>query len=263
MGNEHAIMPYPNWGANQEDCGIDQGTPNGDRFCAAHCDMVLREHIWFWQPNPPPITNITQMISMYLTSIGRGCNLILDMAPNTTGLLLEDDIKQYQLFGDTLRAMFFNASKNYTLVIDEENPNMLKNISKDGSEIIYRLKLDDYNVNDIKLGIGAVELREDIRNGQRIEKYLCQIHDGQADLWYNLTETMMSLTVGNKRIQTYNVSKIDGDGDYDEIRITIYSYIGGDPNLVELKSITMYDWTFISQNQLTYLDWNSVIKAGQ
>ena len=101
MGNEHANMPYPNWAANQENCdnGPYQGISTGERFCPQHCDMVLREHIWFWQPDPPPITNISKMISMYLTSIGRGCNLILDMAPNNTGLLLQDDIKQYQLFG--------------------------------------------------------------------------------------------------------------------------------------------------------------------
>ena len=123
--------------------------------------------------------------------------------------------------------------------------------------MVYNLKIDDYN-DDVKLEIGAIELRENIINGQRIEKYLCQIHERESNLWYNLTETNMSLTVGNKRIQTYNISKINGD--YDEIKITIFSYLGGNPNLVELKSISMYDWTFISQNQLKYLDWNSVIK---
>eukprot|EP01084_Bolivina_argentea_P093419 168023_1 len=38
MGNEQAVMPYPNWGANSMDCAHSNGDPYGVRWCAPHCD---------------------------------------------------------------------------------------------------------------------------------------------------------------------------------------------------------------------------------
>ena len=114
MGNEEAIMPYPNWAASTDNCdtGPYQGTPDGDRFCPAHCDMVLREHIWFWQEDPPPITNITQMVSMYLTSIGRGC-LISSSNNNAVLFGALSNIKlQHHLF---LKNIF--RLKSYSIVV--------------------------------------------------------------------------------------------------------------------------------------------------
>eukprot|EP01083_Nonionella_stella_P132269 402074_1 len=96
MGNEQGVMPYPNWCANGINCGPPEGNPYGVRWCASHCDIVLREHIWFWEPNPPPVSSVTTLVTKYLTSIGRGCNMILDMAPNRTGLLMEEDVQTYR-----------------------------------------------------------------------------------------------------------------------------------------------------------------------
>ena len=59
-------MPYPNWGAGSMNCDDTySGIPYGVRYCPAHCDAVLREHIWFWQENPPPISSITSLVSKY------------------------------------------------------------------------------------------------------------------------------------------------------------------------------------------------------
>ena len=143
------------------------------------------------------------------------------------------------------------------IINENDDLDKFKNITSDG-KVIYNLGIKSH---PDKLNIGGVQLREDIINGQRIEGYLCQIHDKTSDNWYNLTDTKMSLTVGNKRIQTYNVSRVNVY--YDELQIIIYSYLSNDPNMVKLKSISMYDWTYISQNQLEYLDWNSVINAGK
>ena len=228
------------------------GTPYGERYCPAHCDAVLREHIWFWHENPPPVSSTTSLISKYLTSIGRGCNLILDIAPNMTGLLLQDDINSYQQFGNALDYMFcrkISMQCDYMLVNDTSP------VLKNGS-------IDFMIAGDITLGFGGIEIREDIQNGQRIEKHLIEIYDKEDGKWYNLTDTANSLTIGNKRIQTYNVTSLGIKGG--EIRITVLSYVGEqDLSLVKVKSVNMFDWTSLAQNELKSLDWNVIIQAGK
>ena len=68
------------WMANSINCANNSGDPYGIRWCPLSCD-----HIWFWESNPPNISNISSFIIKYLTSIGRSCNM--------RGLLMEDDKK--------------------------------------------------------------------------------------------------------------------------------------------------------------------------
>ena len=261
MGNEQGNMPYPNWGSNNNNCDYNQGISNGTRYCPAHCDVVLREHIWFWQLNPPQISSITTLISKYLTSIGHGCNLIMDMAPNMTGLLLQDDINAYKQFGDTINYMFYpiknSIEYNNTLLINNTNPIFIINNNN-----INTITLKINNINKNYLGFGGIEIRENIVNGQRIETHLIEIYDKEINKWYNLTNPKYSLTIGNKRIQTYNITNLNIKGD--QIKITILTYVGQqNPNLVKLKSIKLLDWTYLSQNQLKNLNWTQLIKAGK
>eukprot|EP01084_Bolivina_argentea_P093420 168024_1 len=249
MGNEQAVMPYPNWGANSMDCAHSNGDPYGVRWCAPHCDAVLREHIWFWQPNPPPISSTSNLIMKYLTSVGRSCNLILNIAPNMTGLLIEDDINAYKMFGETINLMFNN---NGSLLVNVSNPIL------NGNNLSVDIKVE----NNITLGIGCVELMEDITNGQRIEKHLIEIYSVIENKWYVLTNSGNSLTVGHKRIQTYNVTDLQVN--VNVLRITVLSYVGiQNQALVKLKSIKMFDWTSLSENQLQNLQWSNIIAAGK
>ena len=101
MGNEETRMSYPMWNANTETLdylgsgGKPFGVPNGSRWVPAHCDAVLRRHFWFWAENYNSTSNLKsaeQLLGMHLTSVGRGCNMILDMSPTPTGLLQENDL---------------------------------------------------------------------------------------------------------------------------------------------------------------------------
>jgi hypothetical protein len=86
------VMPLPSWGASsggQHSTGggtVGGGTPMGVTFEPPSCDAVLRNHYWFWQPHTESSTKSThQLVSNYLTSVGRAANLILNIAPDNTG----------------------------------------------------------------------------------------------------------------------------------------------------------------------------------
>ena len=114
MGNENTVMPYPNWNANDDQCSIMGsggvfGKAGGTRWCPAHCDAVLRRHFWFWDDKQYNGTNdintAPMLLGMHLTSVGRGCNIVLDMSPTTTGLLQQDDVDVYAAFGKGLSTL--------------------------------------------------------------------------------------------------------------------------------------------------------------
>ena len=54
----------------------------------AHCDAVLRRHFWFWAASSynssANLNTAAQLLGMHLTSVGRGCNMVLDMSPTPT-----------------------------------------------------------------------------------------------------------------------------------------------------------------------------------
>lgn len=115
VGNEDGYTPLPNWLAveSTEACAGQptDGSPAGDVFCPASCDTVLgagREwHFWFWKPHPgSALKSRTELLSEYLRSVGRGCNMILNIAPNTTGAPDAPDMARYADMGDAVASLF-------------------------------------------------------------------------------------------------------------------------------------------------------------
>ena len=88
MGNEQAVMPLPNWGAVGAGYAPFAGDPQGAIYAPASCDTVLSEHNWFnarTMSYDRDIRSACSLASAYLTSVGRGCNLILNLAPDFAG----------------------------------------------------------------------------------------------------------------------------------------------------------------------------------
>eukprot|EP01064_Diplonema_japonicum_P034425 TRINITY_DN7118_c0_g1_i1.p1 TRINITY_DN7118_c0_g1~~TRINITY_DN7118_c0_g1_i1.p1 ORF type:complete len:457 (+),score=91.30 TRINITY_DN7118_c0_g1_i1:71-1441(+) len=104
MGNEEGVMPLPSWGASN---GTVNGDPHSVSFMPPSADTVLREHYWFWWNNTEnTIKSTTKLVSNYLTSVGRASNLILNMAPDSTGAVPQADVTAYAKFGAAIKCLF-------------------------------------------------------------------------------------------------------------------------------------------------------------
>ena len=130
MGNEGTVMPYPLYNANdqagthtgQRSLGQSAsfGVANGTRWMPAHCDAVLRRHFWFWSTTYNQSANLNtpqDLLGMHLTSVGRGCNMVLDMSPTPTGLLQANDVATY---GKSRRWLFTWRAAPAQLCLEEE-----------------------------------------------------------------------------------------------------------------------------------------------
>ena len=112
VGNEDGIAPYPNWNSlplARAKSGVstgDDGTPSGDAWLPNECDARIRT-TWFWNSqNADTLKSVEQLMTMYYQSVGRGAVLLLNMTPDTTGLMPAGDLKRATEFGAEIRRRF-------------------------------------------------------------------------------------------------------------------------------------------------------------
>lgn len=115
VGNENAITPLPNWLAVQDaaQCGQSTlGSPQGTVFCPPSCDTVLREHFWFWKNGTAGTIKPTrELVGEYVSSVGRGCTLIMNINPDPTGTVPAADVQAYEAFGRAVQLLFGPQSR--------------------------------------------------------------------------------------------------------------------------------------------------------
>jgi hypothetical protein len=101
MGNENGLMPLPSWAAADADGTTSpSGTPTGALFIPPSCDTVLEQHYWFYAPGDVAHLRPTcELVNVYLTSVGRASNLILNLAPGADGALQPAEVAAYGALG--------------------------------------------------------------------------------------------------------------------------------------------------------------------
>ncbi|MFT3829920.1 MAG: alpha-L-fucosidase [Opitutaceae bacterium] len=110
VGNEKGVAGDPCW-ATINAAGFYPGhaerLETGDRFGAqwipAEVDVSIRPG-WFFHPHEQPKTP-AELFSIYLTSVGRGANLILNLAPDRRGRVPEADVASLRTWHAAIEAM--------------------------------------------------------------------------------------------------------------------------------------------------------------
>ncbi len=113
VGNEDGLAPDPCWnvveqpeGTNASEWllpGFRQSFPH---WIPAECDARIRAN-WFWHDHDlPSLKSTERLVHMYYNSVGRGCNLLLNVGPDTRGLLPEADVDRLSELAAELRRRF-------------------------------------------------------------------------------------------------------------------------------------------------------------
>jgi len=178
-GNEKGIAPYPTWQAvKKKDAitGVSTGRhsdPDGDVWLPMEMDTTLLDHKWFWAPDTDHmIKPLDHLMRIYYASVGRGCVLLLNATPDTTGLIPESHVRRYKAFGSAIRRIHENkkgetSGKGRTLELRFDRP----------------------------MQVNHVITQEDIRHGQIVRAYEV---DGLVEgTWKKLLE---GSSIGYKRI---------------------------------------------------------------
>ena len=81
-----------------------RGDPVGHDWVPAECDVSIRPG-WFWHASEVPKSART-LLDIYYKSVGRNCLLLLNVPPNSSGLISAEDIEVLQEFTKLRESIF-------------------------------------------------------------------------------------------------------------------------------------------------------------
>ena len=149
----------------------------GLTFVPAEIDVSIRKG-WFWHPGEEP-KSIEELFQIYLTSVGGNTCLNLNVPPTTDGLIDERDAARLGDLGGLIRHEFSRKIPCRITRLSGTPPTQPR----------YRIELEKPTRS-----LKYVVLREQIRQGQRVEEFRIFAGEEEKHALYDGT------CIGNKKI---------------------------------------------------------------
>ncbi len=219
VGNERGVAGETNWNTITPDtlyagkAGIEkllnEGDENGTKWIPAEVDVSIRKG-WFYHAEEDSLVKTPeQLFDIYLTSVGRGSTLLLNVPPDRRGLVHEKDVASLKGFRELLDTEFANNlikgkqvfAENYRGGSDQYHANNINDSDKN----TYWATDDEVKSSNLEIYFDSVKtvkyvvMQEYIPLGQRVKSFTISILQGE--IWepiYNST------TIGYKRIVKLN-----------------------------------------------------------
>ncbi|KAJ8752797.1 hypothetical protein K2173_008532 [Erythroxylum novogranatense] len=83
---------------------LNTGDPKGTDWLPAECDVSIRTK-WFWHKSESP-KKLSELLEIYYNSVGRNCLLLLNVPPNSTGLISDTDVQRLKEFRVAIDTIF-------------------------------------------------------------------------------------------------------------------------------------------------------------
>jgi alpha-L-fucosidase len=194
VGNEKGFAGDPNWntldtigftpglGAPKQDT-LNHGNVNGKVWIPAECDVSIRPGWFYHAEEDEKVKSPEELFQLYLKSVGRGANLLLNVPPDRNG--------------------HFNVHDSAALIgfkklRDESFDNALADKKFAAASSTYAIQLNG------KQKLNCIVLNEDIATGQKIKSFTIQLRLNNGTV-----EELHGNTVGKKRIYTFPAMEAD------------------------------------------------------
>ena len=234
IGNENGVAGIPCWDKTDADnarscvdklpsCNksrndSNHGVADGQNYSVGECDVSMTDG-WFWKKGKKPKT-LKKLAEIYLTSVGRGQPVILNVPPDTDGKIPDEFVDRLYEWADAIRESFgFDFCQQDGVTVsassvrgEEYGP---QNVI-DGSNLTYWTMNDGQITGSLTIDFGMnrtfnlIAIKEHIALGQRVSKYDLEYHSASG--WKNLAS---SQTIGYRHIDQFDT--VTGDG----VRVTI------------------------------------------
>ena len=208
------ILIFNMWDPDTRWVGNEEGLAPPDAknvvdgaFLPYECDCKIRPHNWFYSENDADTLRTAENImGLYDLSVGRGGNLLINIAPDRRGLLPEADAARFAAFGEAVRNRFADPIN--------------ANIEQTGDAIVLS--------SDSAASPNTLVLAEDLTNGEHIDAFrlLYECPGGPIPLWEGTA-------VGHKRILSFPPVLLQDDR---RLRLEITAHTGE----YTLRSVTLY-----------------------
>jgi alpha-L-fucosidase len=173
---------------------------------------------WFWHPKKY-VRTTADLIDIYYTSVGRNGNMLLNLSPDTRGLIPDNQLAHLRLMAQVIDETFAkNLATGGTLTADTSNPGNAPSLALDGNLDTWWEAAPGQTTATLTLKLpkaatfDVVSLQEAVdHRGQRIESFSVDVWDGSK--WKTMDE---QTTVGHKRLLRW-----DSPVTADQVRIRI------------------------------------------
>jgi alpha-L-fucosidase len=215
VGNERGYVGETNWNTLTPDTlyagksGINEllntGSIDGTRWIPGEVDVSIRPG-WFYHAEEDSLVKTPdQLFEIYLSSVGRGSLLLLNVPPDRRGRIHENDIKSLQGFRQRLDEAFTNNRATEAVVTASSYRGKSSRFAPenltDGDKESYWATNDDVTTGSIELEwdevqtVSNVVIQEYIPLGQRVKSF--QVKAWKNEQWETVSE---ATTIGYKRI---------------------------------------------------------------
>lgn len=183
-GSEQGWAPYPLWNTVAGNAWAENWVgPHNSGWIPAEANIHTRD-TWFWTPGSDrTLRSVEVLTKVYLESVGRGANLLVNITPDTAGRIPVAEVSRLAEFGKEISARFGSP---------------LATVRKANAEGHYLISLPQQE------NVGYIEIEEDISKGQHIQSY-------QVEAWINGQWKTIATgsSVGRRRLQQVDAVRTD------------------------------------------------------
>jgi alpha-L-fucosidase len=214
-GNESGFVGETNWhlinadtlypGKPRIDRLLNHGDENGQSWIPAEVDVSIRPGWFYHEREDSMVKTPATLFKIYMESVGRGANLLLNIPPDQCGLLHDNDIQSLKAWKKLIDETFENnlAAKAKATTDNYRGKSKVYAASNvtDGDKETYWVTDDDVLSAFVEIDLGKpqkvnyVIIQEYIKLGQRIKSF--DIEVWKDNVWVSATK---GTTVGYKRI---------------------------------------------------------------
>lgn len=220
VGNEKGIAGITNWnlldttgfspgaGAPHVDT-LNRGNYKGSVWLPAECDVSIRPGWFYHVAEDDKVKTPEQLFDLYLKSVGRGANFLLNVPPDRRGLIHENDsaalVGFKKLKDESFDENLLRHAKTFWEVPEEALIN---------NTIVYRTfdaKSGAYGINQQSFTVelpgltkvNCIILREAIHHGQTVRNFRIQLYEKEK-----IAREITGTTIGRKRILSFPSTSI-------------------------------------------------------
>ncbi|EYU25022.1 hypothetical protein ABFS82_06G041000 [Erythranthe guttata] len=193
---------------------LNTGDPKGTNWLPAECDVSIRPG-WFWHKSQAP-KKLSELLEIYYKSVGRNCLLLLNVPPNTTGLISESDVQRLSQLRRAIDTIFTSNSA-VKCSVEASSPRGGENGNFGPENVLDEDHLWTYwapSENEKKdywiefrakssgIKFNVIRIQEAIGLGQRIKKH---------EIYVDGIRVAKGSTVGYKRLHRLKMGVVHGN----------------------------------------------------